>query len=297
LRASSQRRRLALLALIAASGSGGISRDKVLSYLWPSTDNEHARHSLAQLIYSMRHALGCKVISGESEFQLDSESLTSDIGEFMEASGNHLRMTELHAGPFLDGFHLNDSIEFTHWADRVRERTTAMACVALESLAHAASDRGDHSLAVATWRARAAMDPLDAGPAMALMEALAAAGDRAGSIRNAHAYQKLIRDELDMEADPRVTALASRFRRETPSGTRAVRLEPVPVADLLDPKPASPTLHEDDSGLKAFSGEVRGRKKNPRLFTVVAAVAAVAVGVLGIAGALWSRGRSGDRGD
>jgi DNA-binding SARP family transcriptional activator len=288
LRSSSQRRRLALLALIAASGSGGISRDKVLAFLWPSTDNEHARHSLAQLIYSMRHALGCNLIEGDSEFQLDHESLTSDIGEFMGVPDDCSRMSALYAGPFLDGFHLNDSIEFSHWVDRVRERTTGMACVALESLANKASLRSDHALAIATWRARSAIDALDAGPAMALMEALAASGDRAGSIRHAQAYQKLIREELDMEADPRVTVLANRLRSETPAADPVVVAAQAPQADVVAAKPASiPAFGEAEASVPTGGYGVTGRTHR-RLLTVVGAVA---VGVVAITGFLWSRGQ------
>src|SRR5262245_7021734 len=36
--AVTQRRRLALLALLAASGPAGMSRDKLLAYLWPESD-------------------------------------------------------------------------------------------------------------------------------------------------------------------------------------------------------------------------------------------------------------------
>jgi DNA-binding SARP family transcriptional activator len=291
LRASSQRRRLALLALVAASGSGGISRDKVLAYLWPSTDDEHARHSLAQLIYSMRHAFGCEFIEGDLEFRIDRASLTSDIDDFMEASGDQLRMSQLYAGPFLDGFHLSDSIEFSHWVDRVRERTAATACAAFEGLAHAASARGDHSLAIATWRARVGIDPLDAGPSMGLMEALAASGDRAGSIRHAHAYQKLIRDELDMEPDPRITALANRFRRETPVSLPAVRTAAAPALDDVGRGGETDAVTEIIRDLPDAFDEAP-RKKHLRISGVVAAVA---VGVLGIAGALWSRRRDRNR--
>jgi DNA-binding SARP family transcriptional activator len=293
-RASSQRRRLALLALIAGSGSGGISRDKVLAYLWPSRDNEHARHSLAQLIYSMRSSFGCNLIEGDAEFRVDRSTLSSDVADFIEASGDQLRMSELYAGPFLDGFHLNDSIEFSHWVDRVRERTTAMACAALEGLASAASLRGDHTSSIAIWRARVALDPLDAGPATALMEALAASGDRAGSIRHAQAYQKLIRDELDMEADPQVGALADRVRRQAPGSESKVGTRPAGAAvEALAKQPVDAATQEMRDEFSEPAKLAR-RRKSRRVSKVVAALA---IGAIGVAGALWGRGRAGRRGD
>ena len=49
--AATQRRRLALLTLLAASGERGMSRDKIVAYLWPESDAERGRHVLAQAIY------------------------------------------------------------------------------------------------------------------------------------------------------------------------------------------------------------------------------------------------------
>ena len=45
-----QRRRLALLALLATAGERGLSRDKVLGYLWSESSSENARHALEQLL-------------------------------------------------------------------------------------------------------------------------------------------------------------------------------------------------------------------------------------------------------
>src|SRR6188472_3438789 len=50
--AATQRRRLALLVLLAVAGPVGMSRDKLLAYLWPESDVERARHVLNQLLYA-----------------------------------------------------------------------------------------------------------------------------------------------------------------------------------------------------------------------------------------------------
>src|SRR6476469_9513658 len=51
---SGQRKSLALLAMIASSGDRGISRETVLAYLWPNSDETRARTSLKQLVHSLR---------------------------------------------------------------------------------------------------------------------------------------------------------------------------------------------------------------------------------------------------
>lgn len=43
-------RPLALLALVAAAGKKGISRDRVIGILWSETEEEQARHTLSQTL-------------------------------------------------------------------------------------------------------------------------------------------------------------------------------------------------------------------------------------------------------
>jgi DNA-binding SARP family transcriptional activator len=54
----SQRRRLAMLALLSVAGTRGMQRDKLIGYLWPESTADSARHSLDQLVYGMRRGLG-----------------------------------------------------------------------------------------------------------------------------------------------------------------------------------------------------------------------------------------------
>ena len=55
---AAQPRRLAILALLAAAGEQGLTREKVMAYLWPEAEEERARRSLNQAIYALRQDLG-----------------------------------------------------------------------------------------------------------------------------------------------------------------------------------------------------------------------------------------------
>ena len=55
--AARQRKRLALLALLAAAGGRGTSRDKLIAYLWPDSDAEHGRNLLKQACFALRRDL------------------------------------------------------------------------------------------------------------------------------------------------------------------------------------------------------------------------------------------------
>ena len=135
--AVSQRRRLALLSLVAASRAG-VSRDRVVALLWPESDDEHARHALAQLVYTLRRDLGRDVITGSAtSLRVDPDSMSSDVDDFGRAiAENQLeRAAELYAGPFLDGFHLGGCHEFERWVDDERARLSLAARRTLETLA------------------------------------------------------------------------------------------------------------------------------------------------------------------
>lgn len=45
---ATQRKALALLALLASAGERGISRDKITAFLWPESDKEQARNALSR---------------------------------------------------------------------------------------------------------------------------------------------------------------------------------------------------------------------------------------------------------
>ena len=114
-----QRRRLGLLALLAASGGRGSSRDKLVAYLWAESSTEHARHALEQLLYSIRRQISDDVLLGTDPLQLNPSILTSDVGEFERALGRDdlAEAAALYHGPFLDGFFLSDAPGFEVWAE------------------------------------------------------------------------------------------------------------------------------------------------------------------------------------
>ena len=218
--AASRRKTLALLALLAAAGKNGLSRDKLIAYLWPESDSEHAHALLKQACYALRRDLHAReLFLGTTELRLNPDVITSDVQCFDAAleRGDAAQAVALYAGPFLDGFYLGDSVEFERWVEAERERLTQRAGEAFETLAAGAAARGDHKAAVDSWRRRAALEPLNARVAVGLMTALAAAGDRAGALQYARVHETLLREELDAVPDAAVVALTARLREEAVS--------------------------------------------------------------------------------
>ncbi|HKG95425.1 MAG TPA: BTAD domain-containing putative transcriptional regulator, partial [Gemmatimonadaceae bacterium] len=229
---ATHRKMLALLALLSVARDGGITREKLAALLWPESDEERARGALKQICYALRQAVGADVLaSGPGELRLNPPAIASDVAEFEQAlaGGDPARAVSLYAGPFLDGFYLKGAAEFEGWVEAQRTRLASAACRALGDLARAAADRRDLA-AVVEWRSRlASLDPLDSRAALALMQALAAAGDRGAALRHAQVHESLLRQELDAPPDPDVLALVRELRVPAPAAESAPEPAPEPA--------------------------------------------------------------------
>src|SRR5213596_2854541 len=201
--AATQRKTLALLALLAAT-KHGISRDKLIAYLWPESDAKHGRSLLKQACYALRRDLHTpELFLGGTELRLKPDAVSSDVQTFEDALERRdaAQAIALYTGPFLDGFYLSESVEFERWVEAKRERLKQRAGEALETLAADAAARGDQKAAVDSWRRCAALEPLNSRVAVGLMTALATVGDRAGALQYARVHETLLREELDAVPD------------------------------------------------------------------------------------------------
>ena len=132
--AAQQRKTLALLALLAAAGRTGLSRDKLVAYMWPEADAEHARGLLKQACYALRRDLHQPdLILGATQLRLNPDVITSDVQAFEAAleRGDAAQAAELYGGPFLDGFYLSDAAEFERWVEAERRRLRERARLAM----------------------------------------------------------------------------------------------------------------------------------------------------------------------
>src|SRR5438874_667111 len=218
--AAQQRKTLALLALLAAAGKSGLGRDKLVAYLWPEADAEHARGLLKQACYALRRDLHQPdLLLGTIQLALSPAIIASDVQAFEDAleRRDDAAAAELYAGPFLDGFYLSGAEEFERWLEAERGRLRQRAAAALERLATDAAAAGKHIDAAAWWRRLVALDPLNSRVALGLMQALATAGDRAGALQAARVHETLLRQELGVALDPAIVTLTERLRAESGS--------------------------------------------------------------------------------
>ena len=229
---ATQRRRLALLAVLAVARGRPVTRDKLVALLWPDADSERARHALADTVYVLREALGEDVVIATGDaLSLNPDRIRCDVMEFESAveNGERPRAASLYetGGAFLDGVHLSDAGELERWIESVRDRLTSSYRETLEALANEAAAHGDLAGAVRWWRKLAADNRLSSRVALELMRALAAVGDRAGALEFARVHEAIVHSELESAPDAAVTAFADELRALRPSPPAAVMSEPV----------------------------------------------------------------------
>jgi len=283
------RRRLALLAVLAVSGHRGRSRDSLLALFWPDASQERARHSLEQLLYAIRTSVDNAAFLGVNPVSLNPEVISSDVADFEHALAED-RLEDavaLYRGPFLDSVSLPDAPEFGQWADGERARLAAAYARALEALAQAAERRQDFSSAADWWQRRVTHDPYDSRVAQCLMRALDASGNRARAIQHAAMHERLLRQELGVQAAPAVSALAERLRAE-PLDTSSAIAPGVAVAD--PPAPPGPlvgaSINPEPSPPRASAPPQQPESRRGRVRAVALVLAAIAV-IAGVTWAFW----------
>ncbi len=241
-----QRHRLALLSLLCISHPRPLSRDKLLGYLWPERDTDHARNLLKQAVHVVRKALGDGVIrSAGDDLYVEPSQLACDVIAFGDSllGGDRARADELYEGPLLDGFFLSEAPEFERWVDQERERLRRDWRRALTELAREKGATGDTVGARDCWQRLLADDPHDARATVGLMETLDSMGDRAGAIRQARLHDILLATEFGADPDPAVRATLERIRAVSVGG------EPAPALEALmeDVEPTPSVVHAGPS--------------------------------------------------
>jgi DNA-binding SARP family transcriptional activator len=212
-------RPLALLVLLALRREQGMSRDKVVAYLWPESDTHRARNSLKQVLFSIRRSFGQDLlVASGGMLRLDPSSIEVDLWQFEDAlaQGSEGTAVALYRGPFLDGFYASGLAEFQWLVEAERERLARQYGDALRTLARRAEAAGDRAAAVSWYRILAAAEPLSSANALELMQALVATGDPAGALEHARQHAARMEAELGTAPSEAVVAYAEALRRNPP---------------------------------------------------------------------------------
>ncbi|MGK7310611.1 MAG: BTAD domain-containing putative transcriptional regulator [Candidatus Longimicrobiales bacterium M2_2A_002] len=212
---AAQKRRLVLLALLATASGRSMSRERLISLIWPHKGETQGRRLLSVAVYDIRRELGDDVlVSRGDDLVLDPEALPSDVEELEAAiaAGATEQAIRLYGGRFLDDFVVRDSAELEQRIDATREHYASLNRKALEKVARQLDEAGNRMGAVEMWKKLAAADRFNSRVAIGLVRALNAAGNRAGGLSAARVHEQLLMEEFDVEPDPELTALVEDLR-------------------------------------------------------------------------------------
>jgi DNA-binding SARP family transcriptional activator/tetratricopeptide (TPR) repeat protein len=280
-----QERKLAFLAVLALTEGRTLTRDSLAALFWPESDQARARHNVADTVWVIRSSLGKDAILAQGKrLTLNPEVVATDVEAFEATlrSDELARAVELHAGPFMEGFHISGAPEFEHWLSRERRRLASAHADALEELVRGALEAGRGSDAAGWARRLFAVDALNTSRALLCMEALAASGDVAGAIRAGVAHEGELEKDLGLPVPPEVKERI-RELRASPPPVPAVRARSPVEAPSGSPEGASgstvgsrsvpPPERAIPAGPAPRSGPTRWRR--PTSLLTVAAVAVV----------------------
>lgn len=226
---SAHRRRLALLALLVAGPESGASRERILAVLWPEASTERGRRLLSESLYQIRRELGEAIVLTAGEMiRVDRTLLACDVNEFQQAISEGRRDAAIasYAGPFLDGWYVDDAPDFERWADGIRTALRTAYRRTVASLAAEADDARRFDDAAALWGRALAADSSDSESALRQAKALDAAGRRPSAVHSLKAYAGRLLDDFELSPPSEISALIAQYtaqsRNET---TRLIAVE------------------------------------------------------------------------
>lgn len=204
--------RAALLVYLAVERES--TREDLCTLLWADSTPERARASLSQTLYELRKELGAAWMESVGERLCATEALIADVAEMRRAidEARRLAALELYNGPFLAGLSLGGGIDFEHWAENKRSEIHASVKQVFRSVVADSSDPAVQTRLARDW---VQLDPLDDEAHHALIESLAATGDRAGALEQFRLYTDMIRKELGVEPLEHTLALVDEIRAGT----------------------------------------------------------------------------------
>jgi DNA-binding SARP family transcriptional activator/tetratricopeptide (TPR) repeat protein len=216
---TSRPREMGLLIYLAFAGPGAFRRrDTILALFWPESPEDRARHTLNQMLYRLRRALGDEALisRGQDDIGTSADHLRCDAADFRQAleEARWEDALTLYRGPFLPGFFVSGAPDLERWIDEERQahrRGARDAAAALsEQLEREGDLRGAADWARRAWEIEPASDSLLRRP-LALLHRL---GERSEALVLFETFRRRMADEYGLEPSVETMERVARIRGE-----------------------------------------------------------------------------------
>ena len=249
----SRQARLAF-AFLLAERNRAMSRDEVAEVLWPNQLPRSWEAAIRGVVSKVRHfledaglpagetltcAFGCYQLRLPPDTVVDLDLIASALDAAERALSERdldlactqaLMAHSLASQPLLPG-------EDGEWIDRRRAERRTQLLRALEILAEVWSQRGEVAQGVLVAEEAVALEPFKETAHRRLMQAHAAAGDRAEALRAYERCRRLLAEELGVDPSPETEAAYLELLGQEPAPPPAPVPPPPGVASLGRPKP------------------------------------------------------------
>ena len=185
-----------------------------MGLLWADKTDAAARHSLNEAFRIFRRAGGEEVLTTTVDQVTLSSLVTLDLEDFEVAiSGQDLaRATGLMGGEFMAGLAVPGATGFEDWLEAERRAWRERGVAVLAQRSRGLADAGRLAEAVEYAVRALALDPTAEQAVVAVMRALALAGEPAQALDRAEAYHRMLEDRLGLQPSREVTVLMERIR-------------------------------------------------------------------------------------
>lgn len=214
----------ALLVYLAMESQIAHRRETLVGLLFPDLPDDMARTNLRQTLTRLRRAI--KDAKADPSFLLSSRETTQlnphanvslDVNEFerqlngcsrhrpqlmtdcADCIGQLETAVSLYTGPFLDGFFIEDGIDFDDWILVHRERLHQQAVAAFQTVANHYEHRGEFAPAQQFAERLLEIEPWDESVQRQLLRLLAYQGKRNVALAKYETFKTRLYEELGVE--------------------------------------------------------------------------------------------------
>ena len=208
-----------------------VRREEVAFLFWPDVPEANARRNLRNLILRAKdlpYAQGLEAERNRIRWQVET-----DLVAFKQAiTANDLsNIIGLYGGELLEGFQLDDALEFTDWLEAERQALHEQWRDAILTLAQNHEAAGAHESAADALSHLGRTDPLDEDILQQQLKQLHLSGQKAKAISLFESFKEKLEQDYGGEPDEVTLALVEGIRTSTE--TTPVNSPPRPNFGLL----------------------------------------------------------------
>lgn len=256
-----------LLAFLVLVHPKEVSRDKVLTALWPDIDEARARRNLSTTLWRVQKALeGSQIRVGSRSGWLwvSADALEVDVTQFRKlvespSADPNSRLAEIEKAVSLYAGDLLESLD-EEWCEAERNHLRFMFLSALKELVRLHRDQGAYEQAIRVGRRIVALDPMDEETHRELMLLYHLVGDRSAALAQYQFINNILQAELGISPEARTTELWRYIRsRSSEVQGRRTAYHPVDAIRLISKHPLVGRDEELSRVLDGLTGALHGR--------------------------------------